>query len=73
VGLRADDALSRLEPFLNHASLAGVGEVTVIHGIGKGILLRTVRDHLRGHPLVREFRAGVSHEGGEGVTVVSLK
>jgi DNA mismatch repair protein MutS2 len=72
VGSRVDDALSRLEPFLNHASLAGLSEVTVIHGLGTGILARAVREHLDGHPLVRRFRKGEKEEGGAGVTVVTL-
>lgn len=72
VGLRVDEALSRLEPFLNHASLAGYTAVTVIHGIGKGLLARAVREHLDGHPLVKKFRAGNQGEGGSGVTIVEL-
>ena len=72
IGLRVDEAISRLEPFLNHASLAGLTEVTVIHGLGAGILSKAVREHLKGHPLVKEFRAGERSEGGEGVTVAKL-
>lgn len=72
VGSRVDEALSMLEPFLNHASLAGLSEVVVIHGVGAGILSRAVRQHLEGHPLVREFRKGEKNEGGAGVTVVTL-
>jgi DNA mismatch repair protein MutS2 len=72
VGLRADEALSRLEPFLNHASLAGFTEVTIIHGLGTGILSRAVREHLEGHPLVASYRAGERAEGGSGVTVATL-
>jgi DNA mismatch repair protein MutS2 len=72
VGLRVDEALSRLEPFLNHASLAGFQEVTIIHGVGAGILQRAVRAHLEGHPLVKKFRSGDPSEGGAGVTVVTL-
>ncbi len=72
VGVRADEALSRLEPFLNHAALAGLSEVTIIHGFGTGILARTVREHLDGHPLVRSYRKGEKEEGGGGVTVVTL-
>jgi len=73
VGLRVDEAISRLEPFLNHASLAGLEEVSVIHGIGTGALLRAVRDHLTGHPLVKHFRSGETSEGGNGVTIVTMK
>lgn len=72
VGMRADDALSSLEPFLNHASMAGIPEVTIIHGLGAGILAKAVRGHLTGHPLVRHFRKGEQSEGGAGVTVVTL-
>jgi len=72
VGLRVDEALSRLEPFLNHASLAGLMEVVIIHGLGTGILSRAVREHLDGHPLVQSFRRGEKNEGGAGVTVVTM-
>ena len=72
IGLRVDDAISELEPFLNHASLAGLSEVTVIHGYGTGILSRAVRNHLKGHPLVKKFRSGDQSEGGGGVTVASM-
>jgi DNA mismatch repair protein MutS2 len=73
LGLRVDEALRRIEPFLNHASLSGLGEVVVIHGIGTGALMKAVREHLDGHPLVEGFRAGEPSEGGHGVTVVRLK
>lgn len=73
VGLRVEEALSRLEPFLNRASLSGLGEVRVVHGVGTGALRRAVRENLRGHPLVRSFRGGEQHEGGGGATVVILK
>lgn len=72
VGLRADEALSRLEPFLNHAAMEGFGEVTIVHGIGAGILRKVVREHLDGHPLVKAFRSGEPKEGGGGVTVATL-
>jgi DNA mismatch repair protein MutS2 len=72
IGLRVDDAISELEPFLNHASLAGVPEVSIIHGFGTGALSRAVRGHLKGHPLVKKFRPGDQSEGGGGVTVVTM-
>jgi DNA mismatch repair protein MutS2 len=72
IGLRVDEAIAKLEPFLNHAALAGLSEVAVIHGIGKGLLSRAVREHLEGHPLVKSYRRGEQAEGGAGVTVVTL-
>ncbi len=73
IGSRVDEALSKIEPFLNHASLAGFSEVTIIHGIGTGILSKAVRGYLKDHPLVKSFRSGNRLEGGEGVTVVGLR
>jgi DNA mismatch repair protein MutS2 len=71
IGLRVDDALSRLEPFLNHASLAGFEEVTIIHGIGTGALLKAVQNHLAGHPLVTQYRSKSQFD--RGVTIVTMK
>lgn len=73
VGSRVDEALSKLEHFLNHAALAELQEVTVIHGIGKGLLMRAIHEHLNQHPLVKHFRSGTMEEGGTGVTVVKMK
>jgi DNA mismatch repair protein MutS2 len=71
--LRVDEAMSKLEHFLNHACLAELREVTIVHGIGKGLLSRAVHEHVSEHPLVKSFRSGTIDEGGSGVTVVILK
>jgi DNA mismatch repair protein MutS2 len=73
IGLRVDEALDMLEPFLNHASLAGLREVRVVHGLGTGRLRDAVREHLARHPLVESFRPGEAHEGRDGATVVTLR
>ncbi|OGW21145.1 MAG: DNA mismatch repair protein MutS [Nitrospirae bacterium GWB2_47_37] len=72
VGFRVDEALSQIEPFLNHASLAGLSEVTIIHGIGTGALSKAVREYLTGHPLIKSFRKGRQEEGGAGVTIATM-
>ena len=73
IGLRVDEALSKLEHFLNHASLGDLREVTVIHGMGKGLLKKAIHDHLNEHPLIKHYRSGTIEEGGFGVTVITMK
>ena len=73
VGKRVDEALSELEQFLNHAALADMRELVIIHGVGKGLLRRAIHEHMTDHPLVKKFRSGTIEEGGIGVTVVTLK
>jgi DNA mismatch repair protein MutS2 len=73
IGLRVDEALDLLEPFLNHASLNGQREVRVIHGLGTGRLRDAVREFLARYPLVEEYRAGEPHEGRDGATIVTLR
>jgi DNA mismatch repair protein MutS2 len=73
IGLRVDEALDLLEPFLNHAALSGLREIRIVHGIGTGKLRQAVRDHLARHPLVEGYRPGAPHEGRDGATVVTLR
>lgn len=72
IGRRVEDALSELEPFLNDASREGAPSVTVVHGVGTGILAKAVREYMTRHPLVKSFRKGDQSEGGAGVTIVEM-
>ena len=73
LGMRVEEAIGELEPFLNHAALERISEVRVVHGKGTGALMKGVRSYLTGHPLVASFRTGERFEGGDGVTVVTLR
>jgi len=73
IGMRVEEALAELEPFINHAAAAGVREVRVIHGLGSGRLRDAVREELERHPLVEGHRPGEPHEGRDGATVVTLR
>jgi DNA mismatch repair protein MutS2 len=73
IGKRVEEALTELEPFINHAAAAGLQEVRVIHGMGTGRLRDAVREELGRHPLVEGFRPGEPHEGRDGATVVTLR
>jgi DNA mismatch repair protein MutS2 len=72
-GMDVDEALTELDRGLDRAVVSGLGEIRVVHGIGRGILRAAVERHLRGHPHVTDQRLGQVGEGGRGVTVVKLR
>ncbi len=72
IGMDTETALIELERFLEEAYSAGLGSVKVIHGLGKGVLKRAVREFLSRHDKVKFFRDAYPREGGAGVTVVFL-
>ncbi len=72
-GQNAEDALLNTDMYLDEAFLAGLKEVTIIHGKGTGILRTSIQQMLRKHPHVDSFRLGKYGEGESGVTVVVLK
>lgn len=71
-GLMSEDALDKMERYLEQAYLAGLPWVRIIHGKGTGRLRQAVREALRGHAYVKSFEEGGDKEGGEGVTVAKL-
>jgi DNA mismatch repair protein MutS2 len=71
-GMRADDALSKLDKYLDRAYRAGLPYVRIVHGKGTGTLRRLVREQLGANPLVVSYQTADPHEGGDGVTVAKL-
>ncbi len=72
-GLRVDEALSRLDRYLDRAALAGLPWVRIVHGKGTGTLRQAIHDFLRDHPLVERWELAAPAEGGHGVTIVYLR
>ena len=72
-GMTAIEAIMELENAIDSAILSGIGQITVIHGKGTGVLRREVHAHLKGNKAVKSFRLGVYGEGESGVTIVELK
>jgi len=72
-GMAQDEALPEVDRYLDEATLAGLHEVSIIHGKGTGVLRTGIHRHLKGHMDVKSFRLGVYGEGEDGVTVVTLK
>ena len=71
-GARVDEALDALGRYLDDAALAGMEQVTVIHGLGTGALRDAVRAQAGSNPLVSSLRAGERGEGGDGATIIRL-
>ena len=67
------EAVMELDNAIDAAVLSDIGQLTVIHGKGTGVLRREVHAFLKGHKAVRSFRLGVYGEGETGVTIVELK
>jgi len=72
-GQNLDDATELVDKYLDDAFIAGLEEVTVIHGRGEGILLSGLREMMRHHKHVAGYRKGSYNEGGDGVTIVQIK
>lgn len=72
-GCAVDEGIHELDMFIDNAVLTGAGIITVIHGKGTGVLRAGIQKHLKSHPSVKSFRAGLFGEGEDGVTVIELK
>ncbi len=72
-GLTVEEALARLDRYLDEAMLAGLPWVRLIHGKGTGRLRRALHEALRRHPLVVDYEPAGEGEGGAGATVVWLE
>jgi DNA mismatch repair protein MutS2 len=72
-GLRVEELIREVERFLDRVYSGGEGECLILHGHGTGALKQALRDHLSASPYVGAFRPGDRHEGGDAVTVVTLR
>ncbi len=73
IGRTADEAESEVDRFVERAFLAGLPRIRVVHGVGMGILRRTLRDFLKNHPHVTSIAEPPYNEGGQGATLVELR
>ncbi len=72
-GQAADEALDQVIAALDRATLDGAPFLRIIHGHGTGKLKTTLREYLKGSPYVAGLRPGDRAEGGDGVTIVTLR
>ncbi len=72
-GMDSEEAVFKTDKYLDEAYMAGLNEVTIIHGKGTGVLRNSISEMLKRHPHVKKSRLGEYGEGGTGVTVAELK
>ena len=70
-GERVEDAIGRVEEYLNDAAMAGLSRVRIAHGMGTGALRSAIREHLHNHPLVKSFGRDDTR-ASDGATMVEL-
>jgi DNA-nicking Smr family endonuclease len=71
--MTVDEALPKIDDFLNDMYCAGLHYCCIIHGKGTGVLKQEVARYLSTHPLVKSFHQADRFNGGYGATEVILK
>ena len=72
-GMNTEEARMDVDRYLDQAVLAGLTQVTIVHGKGTGALRSGIREYLKSHPLVKKVTSGDLSEGGTGVSIVQLR
>ena len=73
IGLTVDEAISKIDKYMDDALLSNLSQITIIHGKGTGALRKGIHEYLRKQAHVSEFRNGEFGEGDMGVTIVELQ
>ena len=73
IGARAEEAVEKVERFLDSAVMATASRVRIVHGHGMGILKRAIHELLRTSPHVAKFYDAQQFEGGTGATIVEIR
>jgi DNA mismatch repair protein MutS2 len=73
IGMRVEEATTRVDKYLDEAALAHQARVRIIHGHGTGALRKGIAEFLRGHPLVERYSFESEEHGGRAITVVDLR
>lgn len=71
--LPVDEALYRLDKYLDAAFMAGHSSVRIVHGKGTGAVKNAVWERLAQHPLVKSYELAPYGQGDAGVTIVELE
>jgi DNA mismatch repair protein MutS2 len=73
IGLTVEDALPKVDKFIDQALLHGLEKVRIIHGVGSGRLRNAIGQYLNEHRAVKSYSPGETMKGGRGLTIVELR
>lgn len=72
-GTRYDEAQKMLDDYIDQALLANLHQITIVHGIGTGVIREMVRNYLQGSRHVKSYEYAPQNAGGSGATIVTLR
>lgn len=73
IGLTVEDAIFKIDKYLDDCYIANLPSARIVHGKGTGRLRDGIHAFLRKHPHIKNFRLGSFGEGEMGVTIVEFK
>lgn len=71
-GMRGDEAIVKVQDFIDDALVIAVSQVRILHGKGNGILRQMIREYLSSNPIIKSLKDEHPDRGGAGLTVVEL-
>ncbi|MDN6193508.1 MAG: endonuclease MutS2 [Alkalibacterium sp.] len=72
-GERVEEAVNKVDQYLDQALLANYPKVTIIHGMGTGAVRKGVHAYLKKHSQVKNYSDAPANQGGNGATIVTFK
>lgn len=72
LGSTVDEALYKMDEFIDNAVLANIPVIRIVHGKGTGALRQAVHNTLKQDKRVKSFRLAGIGEGDSGVTIVEF-
>lgn len=73
LGNTVDEAIARLEKYLDDAMIAGLSSVRIVHGKGTGALRKGIHEYLRRQKFIKSYHLAEFGEGDAGVTIVTFR
>lgn len=72
-GMRYEEAELELENYIDQALLANLIQITIVHGIGTGVIREMVQKKLQKHRHIKSYDYAPINAGGSGATIAILK